>query len=218
MKCPKCGKRIWFSEPLCPICGTPTSSEPQAHSSPRQAAQTAATTLPNPERDETRYPPGTLSPIHLRFAFQGWPPPDPNVFTWKDAHLLYFLPDPGARGMPSEKRVLLTRQHWAQLWSLCDELDLWSLPPDPDSEPVFINGQPHTLVIKDGLQYTLQVEVPRRSIHSQGHVSRLPVAVGRNLGRFHRALQILAGWDVINSPGSKEFYADLPAHLEIQLS
>lgn len=129
-----------------------------------------------------------LTPTKLLFGFAGWPPAVPTYFRWSAGSLIYFLPD--SNDLAScNKFVIPMRSQWEDVWCVCDEIDVWSWPK--------LVGE---ILIDDGLQYTLKLEVGSRAVESSGQVCGSPKGFYEKLMKLHRALQQLVGWQATDVP------------------
>jgi hypothetical protein len=115
-------------------------------------------------------------PKKLFHVLQGWPPPGPNYFRWNDGKLVYSVDSQDCAVTPVPSR-------WAELWRICDEVDIWSWPPDIGDQRVI-----------DGLLFEIEIEIGGRSVRSRGQVVDSPAGFGERLLRVHGAFQSLVGW------------------------
>ena len=76
----------------------------------------------------------------------------------------------------------VSEERWRDIVVACDEMDIWSLPPDLSN-----------LDIIDCLLYYFKLKCGRRMLQSQGQLSRCPDWTAETT-TVHRMLQDLAGW------------------------
>ena len=99
-----------------------------------------------------------------------------NYFRWKDGRLVYTVA--GGR----DRSASPTARQWADLWRLCDEVDLWAWPSEV--------GDPRVI---DGLMYKIDIKVGVRSVKSAGQLSGSAPGFAERVMRVHRGLQGLLG-------------------------
>ncbi len=107
---------------------------------------------------------------------QGWPPPGPNFFRWENGKLVYFTGS-------ADGFIVPTADGWTEFWGVCDEVDIWSWPPEVGN-----------LSVIDGLEFEIDIEVGAHSVRSKGQASGAPAGFGEKLLKVHKALQSLVGW------------------------
>jgi hypothetical protein len=116
-------------------------------------------------------------PRKLLHVLEGWPPPGPNFFRWENGRLVF------SAGLRTDLSFVPTPERWAEFWRVCDEVDVWSWPPDV--------GDPSVI---DGLLYKIQIDVGSRSVKSEGQVSGSPAGFRERLLKVHCTLQSLVRW------------------------
>src|SRR5262249_19329738 len=106
----------------------------------------------------------------------GWPRAGPNCFEWENGRLTFSQDEVNLSVVPSP-------DEWTRFWNACDEIGVWSWPPEVGDVDV-----------PDGLIYELEIAAGSRSVKSRGQVVGSPPDFGEKLLKFHRALQALVGW------------------------
>jgi hypothetical protein len=126
---------------------------------------------------ESRHLESAGEPRKLLHVLQGWPPRGPNFFRWENGRLVF----DGEWG--ADHSFVPRPERWAEFWSVCDEIDIWSWPSKV--------GDPHMI---DGLQYEIEIDVGSRSVKSRGQVIGSPAGFRERLTKVHEALQSLVRW------------------------
>lgn len=76
-----------------------------------------------------------------------------------------------------------THSQWEDFSKLCDELDVWSWPPDYQR-----------MKILDGLLWTFELEIGERRVAFDSQMAGCPREFYSSLMRLHRLLQAMTGW------------------------
>lgn len=114
-----------------------------------------------------------LYPTRLVWSLQGWPPPGPSAFEWQDAHVTYWAAGKQQSATPGPRQ-------WKRLWQICDEVGVWSWPPKIGD-----------IMVIDGLQYALELQVGSRVVKSSGQAIGSPAGFADKVKRLHKAMQEL---------------------------
>lgn len=120
-------------------------------------------------------------PETLEHNLRGWPPPGPNGFRWSNGLLHFRLPDWSAPVRDWDKAVSPIPAAWDELWSACDRLKIWDLPPRFGDADVL-----------DGLQVSTRIVHGPRSLSIDGQCAGAPREVCDTILLLHSALQQLA--------------------------
>jgi hypothetical protein len=123
-------------------------------------------------------------PTKLLHCLQGWPPGGPNHFRWQNGQLVFMFPREGFNYSNWDVAITPTSNQWREFWQVCDEVDVWSWPPTNDG----------LLFIRDGLEWTLELQFGNRHVVSKGQVIGTPSGFEGKLMRLHKSLQAMTEW------------------------
>ncbi len=107
-------------------------------------------------------PTSGLAPDGLEWALEGWSPPGPNAFRWRDDRLRFWHDGATLSVAPSD-------DEWPAFWRICDELAVWSWP-----------AVVRKTEIEDGLQFGLVLRRGDRPAESSGKPTRQRRAFARS--------------------------------------
>jgi hypothetical protein len=127
------------------------------------------------------------APTKLLHCLQGWPPDGPNRFRWIKDQLIFMLPREGVDICDWDVAIIPTSNQWQEFWQVCDEVGVWSWPPT--NEGLYL--------VRDGLQWDLELQFGNRHVVSQGQVTGTPRGFWEKLMRLHESLQAMTEWQKI---------------------
>jgi hypothetical protein len=107
----------------------------------------------------------------------------PTSFIWDECHFhSYFSRLPQGMHHP-HMEAMPSSDQWNELWKICDEIDIWSWPESLGDKD---HNHPE--------RWFTRLTLGSRSTLTRGCLGGTPPDFRAKLIRFHRAVQVLAGW------------------------